>query len=125
MEQSDAERQLLRLLRGRDVAAFRLLISVSEKHSDPLLAGGRGWHLLENPIWTMAIPDVTGERTTRSGVSFARAWLLQKRWWRDARKSASAGVDYRQVMAADSIERAEQQLLSAVRGEAGGAFAIS
>jgi hypothetical protein len=129
MEQSDAERQLVGLLRGLDVGEFNLQISVKEKHTDPLLAGGRGWHNLENPMWavTMAIPQVAGERTTMSGESFARAWQLQELWWRAAKKKApvSAGIDYRQVMAADSIERAETQVLSAVRGEAGGDFAIS
>jgi hypothetical protein len=74
MEQSDAERQLVGLLRGLDVPEFSLQISVREKHSDPLLVGGRGWHLLENPTWTvtMAIPQVAGQRTTMSGALCAR-----------------------------------------------------
>jgi hypothetical protein len=74
----------------------------------------------------MAIPQVVGQRTTMSGASFALAWQLQELWWRVATKAPASGrVDYRQVMALDSIERAESQLLSAVRGEAGGDFAIS
>ena len=128
MEQSDAERQLVALLRGLDLPEFSLQISISEKHSDPLMVGGRGWHLLENPTWTvtMAVPQVAGQRTTMSGASFARAWQLQELWWRATRKAAAfGGVDYRQVMAPDSVERAESQLLGAVRGEAGGEFAIS
>jgi hypothetical protein len=128
MEQSDAERQLVGLLRGLDVPEFSLQISIKEKRSDPLLVGGRGWHLLENPTWTvtMAVPQVAGQRTTMSGASFARAWQLQELWWRAARKAPASGdADYRQAMAPTSIERAEQQLLSAVRGEAGGEFAIS
>jgi hypothetical protein len=128
MEQSEAERQLVGLLRGLDVPEFSLQISIKEKRSDPLLMGGRGWHLLEQPTWTvtMAVPQVPGQRTTMSDTSFARAWQLQELWWRSARKApASGGVDYRQAMAPDSVERAESQLLSAVRGEAGGEFAIS
>jgi hypothetical protein len=128
MEQSEAERQLVVLLRGLDVPEFSLQILIREKRSDPLLVGGRGWHLLENPTWTvtMAVPQVAGRRTTMSGASFARAWELQELWWRGSRKaSASGGVDYRHVMAPDGVERAESQLLSAVRGEAGGEFAIS
>jgi hypothetical protein len=128
MDQSDAERQLVGLLRGLDVPEFSLQISITEKHSDPLLVGGRGWHLLENPTWTvtMAVPQVAGQRTTMSGASFARAWRLQQLWWRSVSKDRAPGqIDYRQVMAPDSIERAESQLLSTMRGEAGGEFAIS
>jgi hypothetical protein len=40
MEQSDAERQLVGLLRGLDVPEFSLQISIKEKRSDPLLVGG-------------------------------------------------------------------------------------
>jgi len=128
VELLDAERQLVGLLRGLDIPEFSLQISIKEKRSDPLLVGGRGWHLLENPTWTvtMAVAQVAGQRTTMSGASFARAWQLQELWWRVARRApASGGVDYRQVMAPDSVERAESQLLSAVRGEAGGEFTIS
>lgn len=128
MEQSDAERQLVALLRGLDLPEFSLQISIGEKHSDPLMVGGRGWHLLENPTWTvtMAVPQLASQRTTTSGAGFARAWHLQELWWRAARRApASAGVDCRQVMAADRIERAESQLPSAGRVEAGGDFAIS
>jgi len=75
MEHADAERQLVGLLRGLDVPEFSLQSSIKEKLSDPLLVGGRGWHLLENPTWTvtMAVPQVAGQRTTISGASFARA----------------------------------------------------
>jgi len=128
MEHADAERQLVGLLRGLDVPEFSLQSSIKGKLSDPLLVGGRGWHLLENPTWTvtMAVPQVTGQRTTTSGASLARAWQLQELWWRAGRKApAHGGVDYRQAMAPDSVERAEQQLLSVVRGQAGGEFAIS
>ena len=127
MEQSDAERQLVGLVRGLDVPEFSLQISIREKRSDPLLVGGRGWHLLENPTWTvsMAATQAAGQRTTMSGASFARAWQLQELWWLAVRKDRAPGVDYRQVMPPDSIERAESQLLGTVRGEAGGEFAIS
>jgi hypothetical protein len=52
MEQSDAERQLVGLLRGLDVPEFSLQISVREKHTDPLLVGaedGICWRTRRGP----------------------------------------------------------------------------
>jgi hypothetical protein len=129
MDQSAAEQQLLQLLRGLDVPEFSLLISLKEKHSDPAASGGRGWHLLQDPVWTitMSVPEVPGDRTTTSGVSFEEAWQRQDLWWRLAPRKGNppAGPDYRQVMSADSIQRAETQFLGTVRGEAGGEFAVT
>ncbi len=129
MDRPEAERQLLQLLRGQDVAEFTLQISFKERHSDPAAVGSRGWHLLSSPVWTvtMSVPQAIGDRTTTSGASFAQAWQRQGLWWRAPPRPANtlAGPDYRQVMSADSIERAENQFLDMVRGDAGGEITIT
>jgi hypothetical protein len=129
MELSEAERELTALLRGHDAPEFTLQISLREKHADPGVAGGRGWHLLERPVWTiaMSVPHVIGDRATTSEKSFEDAWQRQELWWRSASRAvpASGRRDYREMLSADRIERAEAQFLGIVRGEAGGEFAIT
>ena len=129
MQQSQAERQLVQLLRGQDAPEFALQVSLKVGHSDPGAAAGRGWEWFESPVWTitMSVPQVIGDRTTTSRASFTEAWERQDLWWRAAPRAANtpAGPDYREVMSADSIERAEWQFLSTVRGDVGSEFAVA
>ena len=126
MEESEAERQLLQLLRGRDLPEFTLRICVEDANRTAAEAGGR--HLLESPVWTiaMSVPQLPGDRTTTSSTSFEQAWHRQGRWWRAPPEDATtvAGQDYRQVMGAEAIERAERQLLGTVRGDVGSEIVI-
>ena len=126
---SQADRPLDQLIREQDAPQFTLGISLKEKHANAVAAGGRGWHLLDSPVWTitMSVPEVSGDRTTASSASFGEAWQLQNLWWRSPPTThrPPAGPDYRQVMSADSIERAESQFLGIVRGEAGGEITIT
>ena len=121
MEESEAERQLVQLLRGRDALEFTLEISFSARQSRSGAAADRGREAFEKPVWTvtMSVPQAIGDRTTTSGRSFGEAWERQDLWWRAAPRApnTSAGRDYRDVMSADSIERAEWQFLSTVRGD--------
>ena len=72
MEKSEAVRQLIELLRGQDAPEFALQISLKAEHSSPGAVAGRGWHLLERPVWTitMSVPHVISDRTTTSHMSF-------------------------------------------------------
>ena len=129
MEPSDAERQLVQLLRGQDIAEFSLRISLKERHSAVAAAEGRGWHFLDNPLWTiaMSVPQVMGDRTTTSSVSFADAWQRQGLWWRTLPSAAGSASlpSGREVMSADSNKRAETQFIGMVRGEAGGELILA
>src|SRR5215471_16357874 len=75
MEKSDAELELLRLLRGRDAVAFTLEISMLERQREPREVGPRGWRWLEKPGWTisMGVPDLRGKHLTTTGASFGRS----------------------------------------------------
>jgi hypothetical protein len=120
MEQSEAERQLLQLLRGLGCAEFTLRIAVTEVHAGAGVAGARGWHLSYAPAWTVTLstPQTPASRTT-SGTSFAAAWSHQQPCSPTGPRRANevAGPGYRDVMSADAIARAEQLVLAIVRGE--------
>jgi hypothetical protein len=128
MEQAEAERELLDLLRGQDVPEFKLQISLADGRSDRRSATREGWRLLENPVWTlmMSVPQVSGTRTTTSTESLADAWKRQGLWWR---RCTLSRVDVRPKdrapMSADEIERAETLFLSIARGDSGRPITMS
>jgi hypothetical protein len=116
-----AERQLLQLLRGQEVAEFTLEILLRTERSDPGTASG-------SLVWTIAmrVAQVTSARTT-NGTSFAKAWQRQRLWWRSAPRTTDtpARPGFGQAISPDRAERAELQFLSIVRGDAGGDFTIT
>ena len=129
MEQSEEERQLLQLLRGQDIPEFSLQISLKERNPYPIGSGARGWQSLERPVWTvaMSVPQAVENKTTTSSRGLSEAWTQQGLWWRSPTLRAAAGVgrDYREVMNADRIARAETQFLGIVRGDAGGELVVT
>jgi hypothetical protein len=84
MEQSEAERELLQLLRGQDAPEFTLQISLKDRNSHASMPGQEGWRLIESPLWTvvMTAPHAKQARATTSAVSLADAWTRQGYWWR-------------------------------------------
>jgi hypothetical protein len=128
MKQTQAERELLALLRGQDVAEFTLQISLVDRLSDRTGAVRQGWRLIENPIWTivMSVPQVSGTRTTTSTESFTEAWQRQGLWWRRSiPKRLDVRSKDRNPTSADEIERAEALFLGIARGDGGRAIAMS
>jgi hypothetical protein len=129
MEQAEAERELLGLLRGQDVPEFTLQISLADNLSDGTGAVREGWRLLGSPVWTimMSVPQVNGTRTTTSTESLAEAWKRQGLWWRSRRIAEHLDVrpKDRNSMTADEIERAEALFLSIARGDGGRAITMS
>jgi len=129
MEKSDAELELLRLLRGKDAVAFTLEISMLERQREPREVGPRGWRWLEKPGWTisMGVPDLRGKHLTTTGASFAEAWQRQALWWRQhaAAPDPLLRRDDRNRAASDSAERTETQFLTFIRGDIAGELTVT
>lgn len=123
MEQSEAERQLLQLLRGQDAPEFTLQISLKDRNSHASTPGQEGWPLIESPLWTvtMTAPHAKQARTTTSVVSLADAWARQGYWWQEPNRMPHYGTNEidRTMKRADDVGRAEDLFLSIARGDGG------